>query len=65
MVESNDPTAVNGLATLTKISVGNFRRLGQFASFMDESGQKLPIIPSLVDKVWREAFAIESLNVAA
>jgi len=65
MVEQNDPTAVNGLAQLSRVSVGNFRRLGQFAAYMDETGQKLPVLPALVDKAWREAFAIESLKVAA
>jgi hypothetical protein len=65
MVENNDATAVNGLAMLTKISGGNFRRLGQFASYMDETMQKLSVVPALVDKAWKDAFAIESLKVAA
>lgn len=64
-MENNDPTAVKGLAMLTKISVGNFRRLGQFASYMDEINLKLPVVPSFVDTARREAFAIESLKVAA
>jgi len=32
---------------------------------MDETMQNLSVVPALVDKAWKEAFAIESLKVAA
>lgn len=64
-VESNEAVAINALNHLTKVSNGNFRRLRQFADYMNQCPDGLPAVAALIDRAWKDAFGLESMKLAA
>jgi len=64
MVAVDDAAGIEAAAKLSKLSEGNFRRLQQFACYLNDLRQPLSISAATIDDIWSRSFFLESTRAA-